>query len=101
MCGCKVVYVHVELCMGIMCVELCMYVELSDFFEINPCFDELNSVLPCRTSLEFSNRLNVICKMDKDSLLKLHLKQMDMALKIFSPVRESVIEEELLFSKLS
>ena len=44
---------------------------------------------------------NVICKMDKDSLLKLHLKQMDMALKIFSPVRESVIEEELLFSKLS
>ncbi len=73
-----------------------IYADLNDFFEINACFDELDLMLPCRSALEFANRLDEICDMDEESLLQLHDRQKMMADQLFGAIQRSVLKEDLL-----
>ena len=74
---------------------LSIYVDLNDFLEINPCFDEMNSMLPCKSSQEFANRLDAICDMDEQTLMQLQENQKMMADRLFGPVQDSVVREDL------
>ena len=62
---------------------LALYTDLNDFFEINPCFDDLNVMLPCYSAKEFADRLDEICLMDNISLIELHKKQLSLTKNIF------------------
>ena len=73
-----------------------MYLDLNDFLEINPCFDDLDAMLPCGSAKEFAYRLSEIRGMDDDSLMKMHQRQLSLVERIFSPVQISNIREELL-----
>lgn len=74
---------------------LSIYVDLNDCFQINPCFDDLNVMLHCRSSSEFAARLDQICAMTADSIKELHQRQLSFVEKVFSPIQTSVIKEEL------
>jgi len=73
-----------------------MYLDLNDFLEINPCFDDLDAMLPCGSAKEFAYRLSEIRGMDDDSLMKMHQRQLSLVERIFSPIQISNIREELL-----
>ena len=72
-----------------------IYLDLNDVFDVNPCFDKLDSMLPCKSALEFANRLDEVCDMDEESLLQLHDRQKIVADQIFGPIQRSVIKEAL------
>ena len=74
---------------------IAIYIELNEFFKINPCFDKLETVLPCETPLEFSNLINKLCEMDIDKLSKIYNNQKRMALNLFSQIHEPAIRDEL------
>lgn len=74
---------------------LSIYLDLNDIFDVNPCFDKLDSMLPCKSALEFANRLDEICDMDEESLLQLHDSQKIVADQIFGPIQKSLIKEDL------
>lgn len=75
---------------------LAIYVDLNDFLQINPCFDNLDAMLPCRSSEEFANRLDEIRKMNTDSIMKLYHEQLLLTERIFSPIQINILKEELL-----
>lgn len=75
---------------------LAIYVDLNDFLDINPCFDDLDEMLPCRTSEEFAKRLDEIRKMNTDSIEYLYHKQVLLTERIFSPIQTNILKEELL-----
>lgn len=75
--------------------HLSVYLDLNDFFEINPCFDELEAMLPCANAAGFARRLDEIRNMGADELNGLHSRQVSLAERIFSPVRADAIKEAL------
>lgn len=75
---------------------LAIYVDLNDFFEINPCFDDLDVMLACKSPAEFANRLDEICSMNADSIMELHHEQLSFVERIFSPIQTSTMKEDLL-----
>lgn len=84
---------------GLMAVNygyLSIYVDLNDFLEINPCFDNLDVMLYCKSPSEFAIRLDEICNMNTDLIMELHQRQVYLVERIFSPIQTSLIEKELL-----
>jgi len=75
---------------------LAIYIDLNDFFPINPCFDDLQKMLPCYSPSELADRLDEICVMNADSLEKLHHNQVYYVKEIFSPIQTSAVREDLL-----
>ncbi|MCR4322392.1 MAG: hypothetical protein NUV74_18925 [Candidatus Brocadiaceae bacterium] len=75
---------------------LSIYLDLNDFLEINPCFDNLDVMLYCKSPAEFAVRLNEICNMSADSIMELYQRQLSLVDRIFSPIQTSLIEKELL-----
>ena len=75
---------------------LAIYADLNDFFPINPCFDDLQDMLPCRSPSELAHRLTEISGMSAESLLELHRRQKMVAERIFSPVQPFTLRESLL-----
>lgn len=75
---------------------LAIYVDLNEFFEINPCFDDLDVMLPCKSPAELAKRLDDICDMNTDSIMELHHRQLSLVERIFSPIQTSNIKEGIL-----
>jgi len=74
---------------------LALYTDLNDFFEINPCFDDLNVMLPSYSSKEFADRLDEICLMGNNSLIELHKKQLSLSKNIFSSIDINAVERDM------
>ena len=76
-----------------------LYVDLNDFIEMNPCFDNLNAVLPSYSAAEFANTLDKICSMNNQSIKELYDDQITLSNRIFSPINTNAIIEDLSFGK--
>ena len=75
--------------------RLSIYVDLNDLLPVNPCFDDLDYMLPCKSPAEFADCLAAICNMSADTIVELHRKQVSSVEKIFYPVQTDVIKKEL------
>ncbi|MCR4336294.1 MAG: hypothetical protein NUV91_00610 [Candidatus Omnitrophica bacterium] len=74
---------------------LAVHLFLDDFFDINPCFDKLEVMLSCKTSEDFTKRLEQLKRLSKEEYFALHEKQKGLVQSIFSPVRKDVIRKDL------
>jgi len=75
---------------------LCIYCDLNDFIEMNPCLDNLGAMLSCFSATDLANRFEEICHSDPEILNGLWEKQEDYASSIFSTVSESTLKEDLI-----
>lgn len=73
---------------GYLSVHLC----LDDFFSINPCFDDLSTMLSCTSAAQFADLLARIYSLDSNSLFELYKKQRNFVNQIFSPIEAQNIE---------
>jgi hypothetical protein len=76
-----------------------LYVDLNEFFEMNPCFDDLSAMLPSYSPAELTNTLDKICSMNNQSIKELYNKQFFLSNEIFSPIRTDTIIEDLNIEK--
>ena len=74
---------------------LAVHVSLDDFFQINPCFDELDPMLSCETPNQFADLLEELRAMDDSSITELRRKQRSFVARIFSPIQSGVIRREI------
>ena len=74
-----------------------LYVDLNEFFVMNPCFDDLNAVLPSYSAAGLANTLDKICSMSNQSIKELYDDQIALSNSIFSPINTNVIIEDLCF----
>ena len=79
--------------------HISLYVDLNEFFEMNPCFDDLSAVIPSSSSEEFANTLDYICSKDHQALKELYNRQSALSNEIFSPINTNTILKDLNYTK--
>ena len=72
---------------GKIAIHLC----LDDFFAINPCFDDTEFMLSCRTAEDFSNRLDALCSLDDSAISEIYRNELDFISTIFHPIQKQSI----------
>lgn len=84
---------------GLLAVDnglISIHLGLDDFFEINPCFNDLDPMLSCGSAVEFADLLDEICSMNADPFSQLYCKQRNFVNQIFSPIQTENIRKEIL-----
>jgi len=69
---------------GKIAIHLC----LDDFFATNPCFDDTEFMLSCRTAEDFSNRLDALCSLDDRAISEIYKNELDFVSTIFHPIQK-------------
>ncbi len=77
---------------GLISIHLC----LDDFFKMNPCFNDVDSMLPCASATEFADCLDKVCALDPNSILEVYRRQRDFVDQVFSPVQGLNIERDII-----
>lgn len=72
-----------------------IHLRLDDFFEINPCFNDVDFMLSCANASNFADCLDVLCSLEADDILGQHLKEAKFVDQIFSPVQNDAIISDL------
>lgn len=73
-----------------------IHLGLDDFFKMNPCFNDVSSMLPCSSAARFADRLDEMCGLDEHSMSGVYRRQKDFVDQVFSPIQELNIERDLL-----
>ena len=73
-----------------------IHLGLDDFFEINPCFNDVSAMLSCNSAKQFADRLDVLCGFDAHDLAKAYQGELDFVDQIFSPIQGKNIGQEIL-----
>lgn len=74
---------------------LAVFTDLNDFFEINPCFDSLTTMMPCYSPAELVRRLDEICSRSHEELIDIHQRQVSTVRTIFSPMNGKLLREDI------
>ena len=64
--------------------RLAVHVAIGDFFQINPCFDRLKSMLSCSTSAMLAGRFKQLSDCSEIERNRIYLQQRELATQIFS-----------------
>ena len=75
---------------------LAIHVCLDDFFQINPCFDDLDAMLSCENAAQFARRLEDLRAVDDASINNLLERQRLFVSRIFSPIQPETIKKKIL-----
>lgn len=86
---------------GIQAGKLAIHVALGGFFQINPCFDRLETVMSCAGSEDLKNRITQIRKLSPNELEMLYQNQKRLAEEIFSAPHPDSIKLSLCFENHS
>lgn len=73
-----------------------IHLGLDDFFEINPCFNDLSTMFSCNGAKQFADCLDTLCGFDAEELFKVHHRQSDFVSQVFSPVQEQNVRQDIL-----
>ncbi|MFH2058516.1 MAG: hypothetical protein ABIJ59_06420 [Pseudomonadota bacterium] len=76
--------------------QLVFHVALDNFFKMNPCLDQLASMLPCESAKQFADRIDTIRDLDSDSINKLRQKQYTFSRTVFSKIEHETIKNDIL-----
>ena len=75
--------------------KLAIHIGLDDFFAINPCFDQLESMLSCKTANDFEARLTIVTQTSPEGIATLLQQQRAFIQTILSPINRLVIDKDL------
>ncbi|MBI4244494.1 MAG: hypothetical protein HY606_10425 [Planctomycetes bacterium] len=73
-----------------------IHLGLDDFFKMNPCFNDLNSMLACASAVQFADCLDKVCRLDENSISALYHRQKDFVDQVFAPIQELTIERDIV-----
>ncbi len=73
-----------------------IHLGLDDFFKINPCFNDLSSMLTCASAAQFADRLDEVCGLDENSMGEVYRRQKEFVDQVFSPIQELTIERDIV-----
>lgn len=73
-----------------------IHLGLDDFFEINPCFNDVNAMLSCSSAKQFADRIDVLCGLDAHGLSGAYQEELNFVNQVFSPVQEQNIKREIM-----
>jgi len=76
--------------------KIAVHAALDDFFEINPCFNHLDSMLNCTTAAALAQRFQELRAMSHEQLNAVWQNQKNFVAGVFAPIDRPTIEKDLL-----
>lgn len=73
-----------------------IHLGLDDFFKMNPCFNDVDLMLPCASATQFADCLDKVCGLDANSILEVYRRQRNFVDQVFSHVQELNIERDIV-----